>query len=80
MFQALAEANPLMNLPYIIDGQVRKIFEIALFLFFVDDKFGHQMVVTQSNACLLFLGRKFNLLGSNDRDLSLIEQCIFQVT
>ena len=38
-----------------------------------------QTIVTQSNACLLYLGRKFNLLGSDDFDLSLNEQCICQV-
>uniref|UniRef100_A0A7S0QYV4 glutathione transferase n=1 Tax=Cryptomonas curvata TaxID=233186 RepID=A0A7S0QYV4_9CRYP len=55
---ALAEINPLINLPYIIDGSI---------------------IVTQSNACLKYLGRKLNLLGANEHDLTLIEQCIFQV-
>jgi glutathione S-transferase len=36
----LKQLNPLINLPFVIDGEV---------------------VVTQSNACLAYLGRKFNM-------------------
>ena len=76
--------NPLINLPYIIDGEVccESFAQNSLDLhhFYCDfPPFKLQLVVTQSNACLKYLGRKFDLLGSNDAELTLIEQCIFQV-
>jgi len=50
--------NPLINLPFIVDGET---------------------VVTQSNACLLYLGRKFKLNGKNDGELSKVEQILSEV-
>ena len=38
----LKQLNPLINLPYLIDGDV---------------------IVSQSNACFTYLGRKFDMLG-----------------
>ena len=46
---ALKAKNPLMNLPYLIDGDV---------------------VVAQSNACFLYLGRKLKMLGTNELELT----------
>eukprot|EP01102_Stenamoeba_stenopodia_P021890 TRINITY_DN893_c0_g7_i1.p1 TRINITY_DN893_c0_g7~~TRINITY_DN893_c0_g7_i1.p1 ORF type:complete len:236 (-),score=52.42 TRINITY_DN893_c0_g7_i1:61-768(-) len=54
---ALKERNPLMNLPYVIDGD---------------------RVVTQSNACLLYLGRKFGLGGKNEDETVRMEQALCQ--
>merc|ERR1712137_756018 len=36
-------------------------------------------VITQSNACLMYLGRKFNLVGKNDSDLAKVEQTLCEV-
>jgi glutathione S-transferase len=36
-------------------------------------------IVTQSNACLEYLGRKFGLLGSNEGEESKTQQCLSQV-
>ena len=55
---ALVERNALMNLPYVVDGDV---------------------VVTQSNACLTHLGRKFGMNGSNETELVRMEQALAQV-
>mmetsp|Transcript_12566 Transcript_12566/g.35497 ORF Transcript_12566/g.35497 Transcript_12566/m.35497 type:complete len:235 (-) Transcript_12566:594-1298(-) len=55
---ALLEKNALMNLPYVIDGD---------------------MVVTQSNACLLYLGRKYGLNGKTEKEISKNDQCLCQV-
>lgn len=41
----LKAKNPLINLPYVIDGDV---------------------ILTQSNACCLYVGRKLGLLGNNE--------------
>ena len=41
----LKEMNPLINLPYIVDGDI---------------------VISQTNACFTYLGRKFNMLGTTD--------------
>ena len=49
----LSKKNPLMNLPYVIDGET---------------------VITQSNACLLYLGRKFNLNGKNEDEIAKNDQ------
>ena len=54
----LAEKNALINLPYIVDGDV---------------------VVTQSNACMTYLGRKFNLNGKNDTEMIRVDQTLCQV-
>eukprot|EP01061_Rhynchopus_euleeides_P025228 TRINITY_DN4071_c0_g1_i1.p1 TRINITY_DN4071_c0_g1~~TRINITY_DN4071_c0_g1_i1.p1 ORF type:complete len:239 (+),score=91.14 TRINITY_DN4071_c0_g1_i1:103-819(+) len=55
---ALAQKNPLVGLPYVVDGDV---------------------VVSQSNACLLYLGRKFNLAGSTPAEVLLCEQVLAEV-
>jgi glutathione S-transferase len=52
------EKNPLMNLPYVIDGD---------------------NVITQSNACLSYLGRKLNLWGVNEIEVSQVEQLLCEV-
>jgi len=54
----LAEKNALINLPYIVDGDV---------------------VVTQSNACMIYLGRKFNLNGKNETEAIRVDQTLCQV-
>jgi len=56
--KALQERNPLINLPYIVDGDV---------------------VVSQTNACFLYLGRKLNMLGSNPQELTECEQLLFEL-
>lgn len=55
---ALKELNPLINLPYIIDGD---------------------LVISQTNACFTYLGRKFNMLGSNEAEMSQCEQLLCEV-
>jgi glutathione S-transferase len=55
----LKSQNPLMNLPYVIDGD---------------------NVVTQTNACLSYLGRRLNLCGRNDMEVSETEQLLCEVT
>jgi glutathione S-transferase len=54
----LKEKNPLMNLPYIIDGD---------------------NVISQTNSCLSYLGRKFNLWGVNEIEISQVEQLLCEV-
>ena len=55
---ALVEKNALMNLPYIVDGDI---------------------VITQSNACLMYLGRKCGLAGLDEADGLAVEQCLCQL-
>jgi glutathione S-transferase len=50
--------NPLINLPYIKDGE---------------------KVISQSNACLLYLGRKFDMLGNSVEDLEDCEQLLCEI-
>ena len=38
-----------------------------------------QTVIAQSNACLLYLGRKFGLVGSSEAELVRVEQAVCQV-
>ena len=47
--------NPLINLPYVIDGD---------------------NIITQTNACFTYLGRKLKMLGETDYELSLCEQLL----
>lgn len=54
----LKEKNPLINLPYVIDGDV---------------------VITQTNACMSYLGRKLNLWGTNDVEVSACEQLLCEL-
>lgn len=53
------EKNPLMNLPYVIDGD---------------------LIVTQSNACLQYLGRKFDMIGSNPKEQIDCDQLLCECT
>lgn len=55
---ALQVKNPMMNLPYILDGD---------------------NTIVQTNACFLYLGRKFHLNGKNENDLCKVEQILCQV-
>jgi len=43
---------------------------------YVDDD---GFIVTQSNACLTYLGRKFGLLGQTDKEMAYVEQCLSQI-
>ena len=54
----LKEKNPLVNLPYIVDGDA---------------------VITQTNACLSHLGRKFGLWGCTDMEVSQCEQLLSEI-
>ena len=58
----LKNKNSLINLPYI---------EIA-------NSSSSEMLITQSNACLSFLGRKFNMCGNNEEDISKCEQLLLE--
>lgn len=53
--ETLRPKNALINLPYVIDGDV---------------------IVTQSNACLSHLGRKFGMLGANMLETSQCDQLL----
>jgi glutathione S-transferase len=55
---ALKKKNALMNLPYIIDGDV---------------------VVSQTNACMAYLGRKTGLYGQSDTETIMCEQVLCEV-
>merc|ERR1712063_192256 len=37
------------------------------------------IVISQTNACLMYLGRKFNLNPKTDEELSKMEQCLAEV-
>ena len=54
----LMKKNPLINLPYVVDGEV---------------------VVTQSNACLSYLGRKLGYWGMNETEITLCEQLLCEI-
>eukprot|EP00455_Lapot_gusevi_P028499 TRINITY_DN3043_c0_g3_i1.p1 TRINITY_DN3043_c0_g3~~TRINITY_DN3043_c0_g3_i1.p1 ORF type:complete len:303 (-),score=103.71 TRINITY_DN3043_c0_g3_i1:132-938(-) len=54
----LKAKNPLINLPYVIDGDV---------------------VVTQSNACFAYLGRKLGLMGKDLLELTECEQLLCEI-
>ena len=58
----LKNKNSLINLPYI---------EIA-------NSSSSKMLISQSNACLSFLGRKFNMFGNNEEDISKCEQLLLE--
>jgi glutathione S-transferase len=53
----LKAKNAMMNLPYVIDGDV---------------------VITQSNACMDYLGEKFGLMGSGAANSAQVRQCMNQ--
>lgn len=50
--------NPLINLPYVIDGD---------------------RVISQTNACFSYLGRKLQLWGNNDDEVIQVEQLLCEV-
>ncbi len=58
----LKNKNSLINLPFI---------EIA-------NSSSEEMIISQSNACLSFLGRKFNMFGKNEVDVSKCEQLLLE--
>ena len=58
----LKKKNSLINLPYM---------EII-------DNEGNEHLISQSNACLLYLGRKFNMLGNNDVEKTRCDQLLFE--
>jgi glutathione S-transferase len=61
----LIERNPLINLPYVeMDEKAHEHHE----------HHHHKTLVTQSNACLSFLGRKLGMYGSNPQEEAEIEQ------
>jgi len=56
----LKKRNSLINLPYID----------------LKDKNNNDILISQSNACLSYLGRKFNMFGSNNSEMSQCEQLL----
>ena len=52
---SLREKNPLLNLPYVRDGDA---------------------LITQSNACMVYLGDKLGLMGDTAQDRIEIEQLL----
>ena len=58
----LKKRNSLINLPYIE----------------LNNMSGESILISQSNACLSFLGRKFNMFGKNEVDTSKCEQLLLE--
>src|SRR6056300_161132 len=58
----LKKRNSLINLPYI---------ELI-------NSQGDDVLISQSNACLSFLGRKFNMFGKNENEISECEQLLLE--
>jgi len=58
----LKKSNSLINLPYI---------ELL-------DLNGDNFIISQSNACLMYLAREFNMLGQNEIEVSQCEQLLFE--
>ena len=58
----LKKRNSLINLPYM---------ELV-------DSSGDELLISQSNACLSFLGRKFNMFGKNEVEVSKCEQLLLE--
>lgn len=54
----LKEKHALINLPYIIDGEI---------------------IVAQSNACLSYLGRKFDMWGTTPREVISCEELLCEI-
>eukprot|EP01006_Ploeotia_vitrea_P017488 TRINITY_DN48642_c0_g1_i2.p1 TRINITY_DN48642_c0_g1~~TRINITY_DN48642_c0_g1_i2.p1 ORF type:complete len:182 (-),score=5.35 TRINITY_DN48642_c0_g1_i2:49-594(-) len=54
----LKEKNALINLPYVIDGD---------------------LLITQSNACFSYLGRKLNLWGNNEEEIIRCEELLCEL-
>ena len=60
----LKKSNSLINLPYI------KLLESS----------GDNLVISQSNACLMYLARKFNMIGKNEIEICQNEQLLFETS
>ena len=58
----LKKRNSLINLPYI---------ELL-------NSNGDNLLLSQSNACLIYLARKFNMLGQNELEVTQCEQLLFE--
>ena len=58
----LKKRNSLINLPYIE----------------LNNSQGDPILISQSNACLTYLGRKFEMFGSNEVDISKCEQLLLE--
>ena len=58
----LKKRNSLINLPYM---------ELV-------NSSGDELLISQSNACLSFLGRKFNMFGKNEVEVSKCEQLLLE--
>jgi len=58
----LKKRNSLINLPFI---------ELI-------NSSGNELLISQSNACLSFLGRKFNMFGKNELEISKCEQLLLE--
>jgi len=54
----LVAKHALMNLPYVVDGD---------------------LVVTQTNACMGYLGRKFKLMGADEAQMTKVEAVLCEV-
>ena len=60
----LKNKNSLINLPYIE----------------LNSATGERLLISQSNACLLYLGRMFNMFGKDEIDQSKCEQLLLETT
>lgn len=60
----LKKSNSLINLPYI---EVLDLNE-------------DRLILSQSNSCILYLARKFNMLGQNEIEVSQCEQLLFETS
>ena len=60
----LKNKNSLINLPYIK----------------ITNSSEDEMIISQSNACLSFLGRKFNMFGRSEVDISKCEQLLLETS
>ena len=58
----LKKRNSLINLPYIE----------------LNNSQGDELLISQSNACLTFIGRKFDMFGKNENDVSKCEQLLLE--
>ena len=58
----LKKSNSLINLPYIE----------------FQNSENEKLLISQSNACLMYLGRKFNMFGQNEKEVSQCEQLLFE--
>lgn len=59
----LKSKNPFINLPYIIDHTTE----------------GEEVIITQTNACLSYLGRKLGMWGKNNIEVAQCEQLLCEL-